>query len=706
MHLATDHPVPETTAADLPEEAKPALSPWVGWLRRNALRWMIVGALVWAGFAWGVVPGLIRSAYAGHGPAFIERAMGSKADWPVEHYLAKWSGAAASLLSLWVMAVVVPLLTTSRTFERKYVGLATPGTLGAIRAWIALVMLYMASSSQIWKAPELIAAGQKHVSMGLMDVFYRLGFDQVVRSPGLAMAWHYATMAALVCVMLGLFTRMSIILAIVLYVAEIGVIRSFYFFSHIGLVPWYCLVVLAFTRCGDGFSLDRMIRIWRQLPTPDPDVATRYYAWARWMVWFSVAITYVLAGLSKLGNSGWRWWEGTNLMALIYRNALNASRGDMNGFLTSTWVPHWAYTFMGIVSLVIEIGAVALLFSAIARLVLPIILAAMHYGIILVMAIPFTDLILIQAIFYDWRKIRQWVGEPVRRRHAPWILLYDSYCPLCRRTVGLLDGIDLFDRVEFQSFRTTDFDAFNALHRVNTDKKWADEEMLLVRDGKVYGGFDAYRQMSAMMPLLWPIVPLMWLPGVSHIGRAIYKWVAARRLSWFTCTDACQFLPDVRPNTPPEPKYRRYTAFAIACGIVPVLITLLWIRRTEVYPLSCFQMFSTHDDMYTDKSTVTFHQIYLRRPDGTMERAMLNNLGYSGKNYFAQVSAAFKFEPDKQYVTKWLGDLGKKWNAAHVDDPRRQIAAFELQEREWDFLKRSVPPAEAPVTKTIPIPVQ
>ena len=311
MHLATDHPEPAISPS-LPDEA-PTLAPWVVWLRRNALRWMIVGALVWAGFAWGVMPGLIRSAYDGHGPAFLQKAMEHKGDHAVGHYLAKWSGVAASLLTLWVLAVALPLLTTSRTFERKYIGLATPGTLGAIRAWVGVILLYMASSSQIWKAPDLLAAGQKHVSMGLMDVFYRLGFDQVIRSPALAMTWHYATMAALLCVTLGLFTRTSIILALVLYVAEIGVIRSFYFFSHIGLVPWYCLVVLAFTRCGDGFSLDRMIRIWRQLPTPDPDVATRYYAWARWMIWFSVAITYVLAGLSKLGNSGWRWWEGTNL---------------------------------------------------------------------------------------------------------------------------------------------------------------------------------------------------------------------------------------------------------------------------------------------------------------------------------------------------------------------------------------------------------
>jgi predicted DCC family thiol-disulfide oxidoreductase YuxK len=704
MHLVTDHPATET-AVDLPEDVEATPSPRIAWIRRNAFRWMVVGALVWAGFAWGVMPGLIRSAYDGHGPAIIEKAMGGKAEFVVEHYLAKWSGAAASLLTLWVMAVALPLLTTSRTFERKYIGVATPGTLGAIRAWIALILIFMAKDSRIEGAPDLIAGGQKHVSMGLMDVLYRLGFNQVIASDAGVMAWHAITFVSLVFVALGLFTRTSLIIAAFFYVVDIGVYRSFFFFSHIGLVPWYCLVVLAFTRCGDGFSLDRMIRIWRQLPTPDPDVATRYYAWGRWMIWATIAATYVLAGLSKLGNSGWRWWEGTNLMALVYRNALNPARGEMNWFLQSTLVPHWAYTVMGVVSLVVELGAFLLLFSALARKVLPIILAGMHYGIIVVMAIPFWDLIWIMAVFYDWRKIRLWIAERIRSKRAPWVLLYDSYCPLCRRTVGLLAGVDLFKRVEYQSFRTTDFDAFNALHRVNTNKKWADEEMLLVRDGEVFGGFDAYRQMSTMMPLLWMLAPFMWLPGVSHIGRAIYKWVAARRLSWFTCTDACQFLPDVRPNTPLEPKSRRYVAFALACGIVPLFIAMLWIRRTEVYPFSCFQMFSTHDDVYTDKSTVTFERIYVRRGDGTLERANLKDLGYSGTRYWAQVTAAFKFAPDKAYVVKWLADLGSKWNATHPD-PKQQIVQFELLQREWDFLERKIKPADAPIVDRIDIPVR
>jgi predicted DCC family thiol-disulfide oxidoreductase YuxK len=423
------------------------------------------------------------------------------------------------------------------------------------------------------------------------------------------------------------------------------------------------------------------------------------------MVWASIVITYVLAGLSKLGNSGWRWWEGTNLMALVYRNALNPARGEMNWFLQSTWMPHWAYTVMGIVSLIVELGAFAVLFSRLARMVLPLILAGMHYGIIVVMAIPFWDLIWIQAVFYDWRKIRLWVAERIRRKRAPWVLLYDSYCPLCRRTVGLLAGMDLFKRVNYQSFRTTDFDAFNALHRVNTNKKWADEEMLLVRDGKVYGGFDAYRQMSTMMPLLWALAPFMWLPGVSHIGRAIYKWVAARRLSWFTCTDACQFLPDVRPNTPPERKARRYTAFALGCAIVPLLVAMLWIRRTEIYPFSCFQMFSTHDDMYTDKSTVTFERIYVRRGDGALERADLKAMGYPGTRYWAQVTAAFKFDPDKAYVVKWLADLGRQWNASHPD-PKQRVVQFELLKREWDFLDRKTAPVDAPIVDRIDIPVR
>lgn len=673
-------------------------------LRRWSLILLLIGVVAWSAFAFGFAPHAIRNAYDGHGLGFVAARMRDKANYPVGHYLAKWYGLAGGVLALWIAAIALPLLTTGRNFAERYVSKATPGTLGAIRCFVGCICLYFTWYSKLLAVPVLLADGQLFHSMGVMDLLYRAGLAKIVATDGGAFAWQTATMIAVLFATIGLFTRVSVPVAAALYVATIGVNRSLFWFNHTGLVPFYLLAAMSFMRCGDGFSVDRMIRIWRQREVPDADEPTRYYAWCRWLLWGAVSLGYFLAGLSKLFNSGFLWWEATNMQALVWRHGLNAARSDVQWILTTPLLPHWTWGVMGIMTLVTELGLVAVLFSRWARLIMPILVAGMHYGIIVVMLIPFWDLILIQAVFYDWRAIRKWIAARIARAKPQWTLLYDGYCPLCRRTVGLLHGIDLFDRVRYESFRTADFDAFNRVHAVAITRERADREMLLVRNGTVFGGFDAYQRMSLMMPLLWPIAPLMWLPGFSHVGRAIYAWVARNRLSFFQCTDACQFTPGILPTAPPEPAGKRYPGLALVAGIAPALVVALFVVRVEWYPLTCFQMFTLGDERYTDRSVIAMQKLFLVRPNGEVERAYPDRIGYASKQYWPRITAAFKFERDRKETEAWLRDLGRTWNAKQPSDATR-IARFEMREAEWDFRTPSVKPDDAPVRRTIVVNV-
>jgi hypothetical protein len=568
-----DASVAPARIADVATEKKSA--------RQRLLTLLVSISFLWVLFAWGVMPHVIGQAYEGHGIAFLERAMASKADYPLDHYLHKWNGIAASVLALWLIGLGLPLITTLRAFERRIIGTATPGMLGAMRAWVGVIAFYMACDSKLLDAPKLIAAGQKHVPMGVMDFFYRLGFNAVIRDPRWVLGLHGLTLVVLTMVIVGLFTRVSVALAVVLYLVVIGVNRSFFWLDHAGMIPWYCLLALAFTRCGDGFSIDRLIRRRRGKPVPDSDTPTPYYAWARWLVWTPIALCYAMAGLSKLGNTGGLWWEGTNLMALIHRNALVSSRSEFSALLTSGWIPHWAYTVVGIATIVTEVGMLAVLFSRLARRVLPAIAVCMHLGIIAVMNIHFIDLILIQAIFYDWRPVRRWIE--------------------------------------------------------------------------------------------------------TRVGRAREK----HKANASTAPEA---------SDPP-----RCFALGMACGIIPALFALLWVTRTEFYPLTCFQMFTRGDDAYTDRSVVTFQQIYLVRRDGTRERVFPEHLGFASTRYWAQISAAFKFEKDRAFVEKWLADIGRRWNSK-APARSEEIARFELQEREWNFAEQASP-TDAAVRDSIRIDV-
>lgn len=47
--------------------------------------------------------------------------------------------------------------------------------------------------------------------------------------------------------------------------------------------------------------------------------------------------------------------------------------------------------------------------------------------------------------------------------------------------------------------------------------------------GRVWRGFDAFRRLALVLPLLWPLLPLLYLPGAPALGRAVYGRVAASR---------------------------------------------------------------------------------------------------------------------------------------------------------------------------------
>jgi predicted DCC family thiol-disulfide oxidoreductase YuxK len=48
-------------------------------------------------------------------------------------------------------------------------------------------------------------------------------------------------------------------------------------------------------------------------------------------------------------------------------------------------------------------------------------------------------------------------------------------------------------------------------------------------DGRSYRGFYAFRLIARRIPLLWWMVPLLYLPGVAPIGVRTYALVARNR---------------------------------------------------------------------------------------------------------------------------------------------------------------------------------
>jgi hypothetical protein len=51
-----------------------------------------------------------------------------------------------------------------------------------------------------------------------------------------------------------------------------------------------------------------------------------------------------------------------------------------------------------------------------------------------------------------------------------------------------------------------------------------------VHTGKLFKGFFGFRRIAWGIPLLWPLLPLFYLPGISIAGEEIYGLVAGNRL--------------------------------------------------------------------------------------------------------------------------------------------------------------------------------
>ena len=113
---------------------------------------------------------------------------------------------------------------------------------------------------------------------------------------------------------------------------------------------------------------------------------------------------------------------------------------------------------------------------------------------------------------------------------------------MCRRTVNTIRRLDLFGRVEL-------VDVTRVLEEVPlrypglTAADCLTEMQLVAPDGALFGGFYAFRQLAWLLPAAWLAVPLLYMPGVSFLGRRVYARIAARR-----ARTACVFDPHIPPR--------------------------------------------------------------------------------------------------------------------------------------------------------------
>lgn len=109
-------------------------------------------------------------------------------------------------------------------------------------------------------------------------------------------------------------------------------------------------------------------------------------------------------------------------------------------------------------------------------------------------------------------------------------ILYDGHCGLCLRSVFTLQLLDAFHRLQPVNFWNRN--AKNVVAPRLTESQ-LDRAMHIKKSGRFYKGFDAFRELAWDLPALWPLIPILHLPGMRPLGRLLYAAIAARRK---TCT--------------------------------------------------------------------------------------------------------------------------------------------------------------------------
>jgi predicted DCC family thiol-disulfide oxidoreductase YuxK len=135
------------------------------------------------------------------------------------------------------------------------------------------------------------------------------------------------------------------------------------------------------------------------------------------------------------------------------------------------------------------------------------------------------------------------------------VVIYDGNCQFCLAQVRRLARFDRWSR--FGTGEPTL--SFISLHDPLVAERFSDlahddlmEQMFVVEKGgtlntedaskpygqRRFGGADAIRYLSRKLPILWPAMPILHLPGTARLWRWMYAQVARQRYRWNK--DSCE----------------------------------------------------------------------------------------------------------------------------------------------------------------------
>jgi predicted DCC family thiol-disulfide oxidoreductase YuxK len=116
-------------------------------------------------------------------------------------------------------------------------------------------------------------------------------------------------------------------------------------------------------------------------------------------------------------------------------------------------------------------------------------------------------------------------------------VIYDGRCGFCIRSLKVCRALDVRGALRYHdaNARPEVLQAFPELS--NADFEHA--MFAVSEDRRVSRGFFAFRRILRESPLMWPLLPLFYLPGSGIAGPRVYAWVARNRHRFGCGSEVC-----------------------------------------------------------------------------------------------------------------------------------------------------------------------
>lgn len=234
-------------------------------------------------------------------------------------------------------------------------------------------------------------------------------YDQLLTPAGIT-CLQVVMILSLLLSTAGLFTPISTKTSFLLVLFYQGFLRSFGHFNHDEMLGVYCLAVLAFTPCGDSFSLDQWLR---NRTKERPQFA---YAYPILLLQLLMAWVYFSSVLIKLRTTGLAYLGPDNFPSLAIFHSLDNLHDT--SFRLAFWLPQVRsyLPFAVVLVLLWEFCfPLAVFFRRLRWWILGVGIV-FHFSTLFFMNIFFPHQLALYLLFVNWDKLR--AHAPLTAREA------------------------------------------------------------------------------------------------------------------------------------------------------------------------------------------------------------------------------------------------------------------------------------------------